>query len=65
MDNIINAINNQLRRDYIQDNHLSDTEGLPDDLVNKMPQRMANNLPKQSSPRYPRRNRRAPDRYPP
>ena len=54
---------NQLRRDYIQDNHLSDTESLPDDLVNKMPQCMANNSTKQSSPRYPRRNRKPPDRY--
>jgi hypothetical protein len=56
---------NQLRRDYIQDNHLSDAESLPDDLENKMPQRMSNNSPKQSSPRYPRRNRKPPDRYTP
>jgi hypothetical protein len=56
---------NQLRRDYTQDNHLSDTDSSLDDLENKMPQHMVNNSPKQSSPRYPHRNRKAPDRYTP
>jgi hypothetical protein len=29
---------NQLRDDYIQDNHLFDTENVPDDLLNKVSQ---------------------------
>lgn len=56
---------NQLRRDYTQDNYSSDTESLPDDLMKKMPQRTTNNSSKQSSPRYPSRHHKPPDRYTP
>ena len=57
---------NQLRRDYTQDNHLSDLESLIDDSPsNTMPQDSIVQSPNQSSPRYPRRNRKPPDRYTP
>ena len=56
---------NQLRRDYTQDNHSPDTESLSNDLLSTTSQPTTVQSPNVSSPRYPRRIRKPPDRYTP
>ena len=66
---------NQLRPDYSTHNQLSDTESLPDDTPNTIPplpiiqpttvQPAMGLSPRKISPRFPRRNRKPPDRYSP
>jgi transposase InsO family protein len=61
---------NQLRHRFSSKNQSSDIDSLPDDLLkNNLPTEPIQSEPIQSEPettsRYPRRNRRAPDRYQP
>lgn len=56
---------NQLRRDYTQDDIFSDTMSLPDDRLDDIPSNTTIQPTTQPERRYPLRIRRPPDRYKP
>ena len=56
---------NQLRPRFSSNTVLSETDDLPDDLLNIKPQTQVIQSPSPSTPRYPQRNRKPPDRYTP
>jgi hypothetical protein len=54
---------NQLRPRFSSNTQSSDTDSIPDDLLNNKSQHGPTNSESEPPPRYPQRNRRAPDRY--
>ena len=56
---------NQLRPRQEENNQLDDLEAIPDDLLNRIKPSVSVEHPGQQSSRYPRRQRRPPDRYTP
>ena len=65
MENIINVTRINYVLDFLQKTQSSDVDSLPNELLKTNSQTEPTKFETKPSPRYPRRNRRAPDRYSP